>query len=101
MPFGPKPTVGISGHYSEAWAIGPWLGAEVCGSRKHAEDVEDSGSELESSGIQWKWWKMLGSGGRHVGDGKGVGRGAGEVWEVQKRSGRLWESAEEAGRHGK
>jgi len=41
MPFGLKQTAGISGHYSEAWAISPRLGAEVCGSQKHAEDVVD------------------------------------------------------------
>jgi len=65
------------------------------------------GSEQKHAGAggsQWKSWKMLGSGGRHVGDRKGVGRGAegpGEVWEGGKRSRRLWESAEEVGRHGK
>ena len=59
--------------------------------RKHAEDVEDSGSELGAGGSQWKLWKTSGSGGRHVGDKKGVGRGAGgagEVQEVWKRFGR-------------
>ena len=85
MPFGPKRTAGISGHYSEAWAIAPQLGAEVCGS----------------------WWKPVEAVeviGKQVGDREGVGRGAegvGEVREVRKRSGRSWESAEEAGRHGK
>jgi len=36
MPFGPKRTAGISGHYSEAWTIAPRLGAEV----KPVEAVE-------------------------------------------------------------
>ena len=51
------------------------------------EPVEASGS----CGSQWKLWKSSGSGGRHVGDKEGVGRGAGgagEVWKVRKRSGR-------------
>jgi len=85
MPFGPKRTAGISGHYSEAWAIAPQLGAEACGSRwKHAQDAQDSESELGVSGSQWKLWKLSGSGGRHVGDREGVGRGAGGPEEVRK-----------------
>ena len=81
MPFGPKRTVGISGHYSEAWAIALWLGAEACRSRwKPVEAVEVVGK-------QWK-------------TGKGS-EGVQEVREIQKRSGRPWESAEEAERHGK
>jgi len=61
------------------------------------------GKRVGAGGSQWKLWKLLGSGRRHVGDREGVGGagGAGEVQEVQKRSGRLWESAEEMGRHGK
>jgi len=81
MPFGPKRTVGISGHYSEAWTIAPRLGAEACGSQwKHAEDAEDS------EAVEGMWVTREGLEG---------------VWEVRKRSGRPWESAEEAGRHGK
>jgi len=47
MPFGLKWTTGILGHYSEAWAIAPWLGAEVCGSWwKPVEAVEVSFFDL-------------------------------------------------------
>jgi len=89
MPFGLEWTAGISGHYSEAWAVAPWLGAEACRSWwKPVEVVEDVR----------KW----------VEDREGVGRGAGGTGEVRegrkevlKRSGRPWESAEEAGRHRK
>jgi len=55
MPFGLKRTVGISGHYSEAWAIALQLRVEACRSWwKHVKDVEDSGSEPGAGGSQWK-----------------------------------------------
>jgi len=81
MPFGPKRTVGISGHYSEAWAIAPQLGAEACRSRW---------KPVEVVGKQWK-----------TGKGSEGVREVQEVREIRKRSGRPWESAEEAERHGK
>ena len=62
MPFGPKRTAGISGHYSVAWAIAPQLGAEACRS-------------------QWKPGKSLGSGWK-------TGKGSEGVWEGQERCGR-------------
>jgi len=78
MPFGLKRTTGISGHYSEAWAIAPRLGVEACMSQwKLVEDVEDVG----------KHWKMSGSSGRQVEDRKGVGRGVGGLEEVWKAVG--------------
>ena len=78
MPFGPKQTTGISGHYSKAWIIAPQLGAELVEAREVV--------------------------GKQVEDREGVGRGpegSGQVWEVWEGSGRSWESAEEAGKHGK
>jgi len=72
MPFGPKWTAGILGHYSEAWAIAPWLRAEVCGRR---------GSELGAGGSQGKSWKLSGSRWE-------TGKGSEGVREGQERSGR-------------
>jgi len=102
MPFGPKWTAGISGHYSEAWAITPrhglllrgmgYCSAARSGSvREPVEASGTSGSCPEAGGRQWKL----------VEDKEGVGRGlggSGEVWEVRRRSGKPWESAEEAGK---
>jgi len=73
MPFGPKQTAGISGHYSKAWAIAPWLGVEVCGRQwKPVEPVEAIHKWVGGSGSQWETRKGL--------EG---------VWEVQERCGRF------------
>jgi len=65
-------TVGISGHYSEAWAIAPRLRAEACGR---------CGSEPGAGGSQWKLWKLSGSGWE-------TGKGSEGVREGQERCGR-------------
>ena len=77
MPFGPKRTAGISGHYSEAWAIALRLGAEACGS-------------------QWKPWKSSGSGGSHQEAGGRQGRG--QVREGRERCGRSGRGPEGCGK---
>jgi len=87
MPFGPKWTTGILGHYSKAWAIAPRLGAEACGRRGRC------GSEPGAGGSQWKSWKSSGSRWE-------TGKGSEGVREGQERSGRPWESVEEAGSNG-
>jgi len=51
--------------------------------RKHAEDVEDSGSEPGAGGSQWKSWKLLGTV-EDMWEREGVRRGAGGPEEVQK-----------------
>ena len=58
--------------------------------RKTWKTVEVNWEPVEASGSQWKSWKTSGSGGRHVEDREGVGRGAGgpgEVREVRKAVG--------------
>jgi len=72
MPFGPKQTAGISGYYSEAWAIAPRLGAEAGGS-------------------QWKPWKLSGSGWE-------IGKGLEGVRKGRKRSGRSGRGPESRGK---
>jgi len=79
MPFGPKRTAGISGHYSEAWTIALRLGAEACGSRW--KPVEANREPVEASG----------SCGRHreaVEDMRETGKGLEGVREGRERSGR-------------
>jgi len=51
MPFGLKRTVGILGHYSEAWAIALQLGVEAGGSMwKMWKTVEANRELVEASG---------------------------------------------------
>jgi len=66
MPFGPKRTVGISLMH----------GLLLCSSEQ---------KRAGAGGSQWKLWKTLGNGGRHVGDREGVGRGVEGCGKVQKR----------------
>ena len=49
MPFGLKQTVGILGHYSEAWAIASRLRAEACG------DDADSRVSVENTNQNDCW----------------------------------------------
>jgi len=66
MPFGPKRTVGISGHCSEAWAIAPpWFGVEACGSQwKPVEAVEVIGKQWKTCGRQERGQKKCGRDGK-------------------------------------
>ena len=59
-----------------------------CDFSSYSIGTQHSTSSAGAGGSMQKTWKMLGSGGRHVGDRKGVRK-------VRKRSGRPWESAEE------
>jgi len=48
MPFGPKQTVGISGHYSEAWSGSMRkLSGDAEAGGKQWKTVEDSGRQAE------------------------------------------------------
>jgi len=88
MPFGPKRTAGISGHYSEAWAIALQLRAEACGSWwKHTEVVEGSGSRGSRGSRQ-----------EAVGDMWEIGKGSEGVREVRERCGRCGRGAEGRGK---
>ena len=85
--------LGRSGPW-EFQVITPRHGLLLCGSeQKCAGDVEDSGSEPEAGGSQWKLWKSSGSGGRHVGDKERV-EGVREVRKAVGKCGRgrkAWE----------
>ena len=79
MPFGPKWTAGISGHYSEAWAIALRIGAEDA--EANQELVEASGSHgscQEAGGRQGRGRKGCGR----------VGRGPEEVRKAMGKFGR-------------
>jgi len=63
--LGRKRTAGISGHYSEAWAIAPRLGAEACG--RHGSEPGAGGSHgscREAGGRQGRGRKGCGRSGR-------------------------------------
>ena len=79
--------MGISGHYSEAWAIAPRLGAEVCRSRwKPVEASGSSGSHQDA----------VEDVGKRMEDREGVEGGLGGSGEVRKvvgkcgRGGKAW-----------
>jgi len=86
MPFGPKQTVGTSGHYSEAQSGSMW---------KLSGDVEAGGSQWKRVGDQQKVWKTS-----HGSEWK-TRKGSEGVRKARKRSERPWKRAEEAGRLGK
>jgi len=75
MPFGPKRTAGISGHYSEAQS----------GSHRETRKW------VESSGSQWETSRRSGR----------LAEASGRPGRGWKRSGKLWERAEEVGGLGK
>jgi len=85
MPFGPKQTTGILGHYSEAWAIASRLGVEACGSWWKPVEV------VEVVGKQWKTCERHGKGWKGCGR---VRRGAGGLEKV-------WKAVGKCGRDGK
>jgi len=56
MPFGPKQTTGILGHYSRTWTIALQLGAEACGSWwKPVEDMWETVNKL----VIGRWIMMV------------------------------------------
>jgi len=56
MPFGPKQTVGISGHYSEAWSGSMRkLSGDVEVGGRQWKSVEESGRPAEGpEDVAWK-----------------------------------------------
>jgi len=89
MPFGLKRTTGISGHYSEAWAI-----CSAAQSRSVQEPVEASGSHgSHHEAVEDMWETRKGSEGvREVRErcgrsGRAVGKcgRGGKAWEVMVR----------------
>jgi len=89
MPFGPKWTVGISGHYSEAQSGSMW---------KLSGDAEVGGKQWKSVEVSGRQAEGLKDMRKQVEDQEGVGRGQEGPEEVGKavgeggRGGKTWKS---------